>query len=433
VPTRALRRRHHGRSSAHLGDDAGIILSDDADSVASAYGRNVEGIRRRVTSDGLTALCAVFAAGAVAEDLASPTVTIDGQRFDRGPTVVIVGVLVAMVVLVALRRRGGLPVVLAAIGLCGVATLSARAWIIDSSFFFLFAMLITGIAGYLSTSRVEILASIAVLWGVAALGEWRRPIHSWQQFVMVGVFMMVGWGVGLLVRRPVVRAQTAEERAVQLEAEQAAAAERAAQEERRRIARELHDIIAHSVSVMTVQAGAVRRLLTPEQERERAALTRIEETGRDAMTEMRRLVGLLKAEGEPESLAPQPGLQSLDALVAKVTDAGLPVDAKVCGEPHALSAGVDLTAYRVVQEALTNALKYAGPAHACVTLTWDADELVIDVTNDGESQEQRDAAGHGQAGMRERLALYGGRLESGPGAHGGYVVRAHLPYEAARS
>ena len=226
-----------------------------------------------------------------------------------------------------------------------------------------------------------------------------------------------------------VRAQTAEDRAVQLEADQAAAADRAARQERQRIARELHDIIAHSVSMMTVQAGAVRRLLTPGQERERAALSRIEETGRDAMAEMRRLVGLLKQDGEP-ALAPQPGLTSLDALVAKVSDAGLPVETHVLGEPRSLTAGVDLTAYRIVQEALTNALKYAGQARACVALTWQPTELVIEVTNTGEARPQHNAAGYGQAGMRERLALYGGRLESGPGPHGGYLIRAHLPLEA---
>jgi signal transduction histidine kinase len=336
-----------------------------------------------------------------------------------------------MVVFIALRRRWGLTAPLAAVVVCGVAALSARAWIIDSSFFFLFAMLLTGITGYLSVRPREMALSLGLLAALAAVGEWRRPVSTWQQFAFVFMFMAVAWGVGLLVRRPVVRAQTAEERAVQLEADQAAAAERAAQEERQRIARELHDIVAHSVSMMTVQAGAVRRLLTPEQERERAALVSIEETGRDAMTEMRRLVGLLKADGDSASLAPQPGLAALETLVAKVRDAGLPVESRMVGEPRPLSPGVDLTAYRIVQEALTNALKYAGPAQACVTLTWSADALVIEVTNDGESREQGDAAGFGQVGMRERVALYGGRLESGPGEHGGYAVRAHLPFEAA--
>ena len=160
------------------------------------------------------------------------------------------------------------------------------AWILDSSFFFLLAMLVCGLVGYYSTTLRQIALSLAVLWAVAVIGEWRRPIHSWPQLFLAGTFMSIAWGVGLLVRRPVVRAQTAEDRVVQLEADQAAAVERAAQRERQRIARELHDIIAHSVSMMTVQAGAVRRLLTPEQERERATLSRSKRPaardGRDA-------------------------------------------------------------------------------------------------------------------------------------------------------
>jgi signal transduction histidine kinase len=387
------------------------------------------GIRARITRDGITVLAAAFALGSLIEDLASPTVLMSGQRVDRGPEIVIASALAAMVALVALRHRLGWAAPLAALAAAGIASIVARAWIIDSSFFFLLGMLMCGLIGYLSATTRRILASIGVIWGVSAIAEWRRPVNSWQQFIVVGGFMSIAWGVGFLVRRPLARAQIAEERTVQLEADQAASAERAAQQERQRIARELHDIIAHSVSMMTVQAGAVRRLLQPEQERERAALTRVEETGRDAMAEMRRLVGLLKQDGEPWALAPQPGLNSLDTLVAKVTDAGLPVQIRVVGEPRSLTTGVDLTAYRIVQEALTNALKYAGPAHACVELTWQPSELLIEVTNDGEYREQRKAAGFGQAGMRERLALYGGQLESGPGPRGGYVIRAHLPFE----
>lgn len=387
-------------------------------------------MRGRLIRDGITVLAAALALGTLLEDLAAPKVLMGGQRVDRGPEAVIVVALVAMVGLVAVRHRFGWPAPLAAIAAAGVASIAARAWIIDSSLFFLFGMLICGLIGYLSTTARRVLLSLWVIWVVSAIAEWRRPVHGWQQFFFVGAFMSSAWGVGFLVRRPVVRAQTAEERALTLEAEQAAAAERAAQEERQRIARELHDIIAHSVSMMTIQAGAIRRLLTPEQERERAGLVRIEETGRDAMAEMRRLVGLLKADGEPTSLAPQPGLASLDGLVAKVSAAGFPVEVHAIGEARGLSPGVDLTAYRIVQEALTNALKYAGPARACVALNWSPTELTIEVRNDGALADQHHAAGFGQAGMRERLALYGGWFESGPGEHGGYLVRAHLPFES---
>ena len=237
--------------------------------------------------------------------------------------------------------------------------------------------------------------------------------------------MSIAWAIGMLVRGPVARARSAEERAAQLEQEQDDAARQAVIDERQRIARELHDIIAHSVSVMTVQAGAVRRRLTPDQDRERDSLVAVERTGREALAEMRRLVGLLREEDAVASYRPQPGMQALEALIANVRDAGLPVELEVEGTSRELSPGVDLAAYRVVQEALTNVLKHAGPARARVRLCWGAGELRIDVENDG--RDIGHGIGFGQAGMRERLRLYGGRLESGARPEGGYLVRAYVP------
>ena len=151
------------------------------------------------------------------------------------------------------------------------------------------------------------------------------------------------------------------ETAHQPEQDPVAAADRAVAEERRRIARELHDVVAHSVSVMTVQAGAVRRLLRPDQERERQALEVIESLGREALTEMRRLVGLLREQGAMPEFTPQPSMRTVDVLIGTVREAGLPVELEMEGEPRELPPGVDLSAYRVIQEALTNALRYAGP------------------------------------------------------------------------
>ena len=188
----------------------------------------------------------------------------------------------------------------------------------------------------------------------------------------------------------------------------AAAAERAVAEERQRIARELHDVVAHSVSVMTVQAGAVRRLLRPEQERERQALEAVEATGREALTEMRRLVGLLRERGTMPEFAPQPSMRTVDVLVGTVREAGLPVELEVEGDPQELPPGIDLSAYRVIQEALTNALKYAGPAQAWVTIRWRDDELELEIANDGRSEPGGDGEGHGLAGLRERVTLVGG-------------------------
>ena len=212
------------------------------------------------------------------------------------------------------------------------------------------------------------------------------------------------------------------------ETDPVAAAQRAVAEERQRIARELHDVVAHSVSVMTVQAGAVRRLLRPEQERERQALQAVEATGREALTEMRRLVGLLREQGTMPEFAPQPSMRTVDVLVGTVREAGLPVELEVEGEPQELPPGIDLSAYRVIQEALTNALKYAGPAQAWVTIRWHTGELELEIANDGRSEPGGDGeGGHGLAGLRERVALVGGDVTSGPRAGGGYVVTARLP------
>ncbi len=227
-------------------------------------------------------------------------------------------------------------------------------------------------------------------------------------------------------------ARRAEDEAKRLADERLDAAQLAVAAERQRIARELHDVIAHSVSVMTVQAGAVRRLLREDQERERQALETVEATGRQALTEMRRLVGLLREQGATPEFAPQPSIRTLDVLVGTVCEAGLPVELTVEGEPRDLPPGVDLSAYRVVQEALTNALKYAGPARAWVTVRWRSDELELEIANDGTSESSDGEGGHGLAGMTERVSVYGGSLASGPRQGGGYVVRARLPLEAAR-
>ena len=204
-------------------------------------------------------------------------------------------------------------------------------------------------------------------------------------------------------------------------------ARRAVEEERGRITRELHDVLAHSVSVMTVQASAVRRLLRPEQEREREALLTVEETGRQALAEMRRLLGIMGSEHEAAALAPQPGLDTLPALVDQVRRSGLPVELLVEGTPVRLPAGVDLSAYRIVQDALTNTLRHAGPARAWVAVRYGGDDVEIEVANDGRADAGADGDGHGLVGMRERVALCGGELHSGPRPGGGFRISARLP------
>ena len=373
---------------------------------------------------GVTALAAAFAVGALVEDLVKPTVDLDSGTYDRGPEAVIVTVLAVVVVLLTLRSRLGIAAPLAALALFGLATLPASSWALDSTFVYLLVMLSCGLAGYLTQSRRDY-AGLLVVWATGGMAVWQYPDGDLGQAVPVITFTTLGWLIGLLVRRPVQRAITAEERAAQLEEEQAAAAHQAVLDERQRIARELHDIIAHSVSVMTVQAGAVRRRLTGDQETERESLLAVERTGREAMAEMRRLVGLLREDDAAPSYGPQPGMQTIETLIGTVRGAGLPVELDVEGTSRELPPGVDLAAYRVVQEALTNALKHAGPARAWVRVHWGTEELTLEVANDGRNAPEGN--GYGHVGMQERLRLYGGRLESGARPEGGYVVRAHVP------
>jgi signal transduction histidine kinase len=193
-------------------------------------------------------------------------------------------------------------------------------------------------------------------------------------------------------------------------------------------------VVAHSVSVMVVQAGAARRRVASNPDQARDALASIESTGRQALAEMRRLVGLQRDRGDGEdALAPQPSLVHLESLLAATRDAGLPVELTVEGQPRPLPAGVDLSAYRIVQEALTNSLKHAGPARATVRLCYGREALEVQVSDDGHGRGrngQADGGGHGLIGMRERVALFGGTLEVGVGPGGGFRVAARLPLDA---
>jgi signal transduction histidine kinase len=203
-------------------------------------------------------------------------------------------------------------------------------------------------------------------------------------------------------------------------------------EERSRIARELHDVVAHNVSVMVVQATAAKRVLEADPTAAHEALGSIETSGRIALTEMRRMLGVLRSEDRPEALEPQPGIGQIERLAAQVRDAGLDVDLEIQGWPRMLSRGADLTAYRIVQEALTNTLKHAGQARAWVTLTYGDHELQIDVRDNGRGALaglKGSGAGQGLVGMHERALLYGGSLEVGPMMSGGWRVLASLPVE----
>lgn len=219
------------------------------------------------------------------------------------------------------------------------------------------------------------------------------------------------------------------ERASRLERDQKEAVRAAAEGERRYIARELHDVVAHSVSVMVVQAGAARKVLDDKPEAARESLLAVETTGHEAMAELRRLLGVLGENGSEAPLVPQPGLETLDALISRVKDAGLPVELRIEGEAQPLAPGVNVAAYRIVQEALTNALKYAGGAPTDVVIRYTPDAIELEVVDEGVVATPSEGIGRGLVGMRERVALFGGTVEAGKRADRGYAVRARLPLD----
>jgi signal transduction histidine kinase len=239
---------------------------------------------------------------------------------------------------------------------------------------------------------------------------------------------------GRVVRARAVTAHAARELAEQVDVTTDLRAREAVHDERSRIARELHDVIAHSVSVMVIQAGAARTVMGSDPALAEGSLRSVERAGRDALAEMRRLLGVLDSERDPRALAPQPGLADIQELLVRARDAGLTADLSVDGEPGRMSPGLDLCAYRVVQEALTNAIKHAAPAHAEVCVRWRLGALELEVSDDGRGTVGTGgpAGGHGLAGMRERVALHGGTVFAGAGAEGGFTVRASLPLASER-
>jgi signal transduction histidine kinase len=295
---------------------------------------------------------------------------------------------------------------------------------------------------------VSLVAMFIGIYSVAVYSRWRAPyviwifvgaawlgftfpgsspsIPNWALLLVAGIGL---WLAGSAVRDRQLRADILEERAERLERERELSTRVALADERQRIARELHDVVAHSVSVMVVQAGAARTLLTRQPKQSEQALLAVESSGREALSELRRLLGLLTAADAEPALAPQPGLDQLDRLVERVGQAGLPVDVQIDGTPRPLPPGLDLTAYRIVQEALTNTLKYARGARAQVHVTFDEGELRVQVIDTGgaTTDTHTTGAGRGLLGMKERVAVYGGDLETGHRTEGGFVVSARLP------
>jgi len=246
-------------------------------------------------------------------------------------------------------------------------------------------------------------------------------------FVFIPLRFVVAWVAGWALRERAEQAEAAEERAVQAEREREAAARVAVAEERARIARELHDIVAHAVSVMVLQVGAVRHKLPDSLAEDCEALRGVERAGRTALAEMRRLLAAIRPDGDEAELVPQPGLDGLDSLLDEVGRAGLPVELHVDGEPVPLPRGIELSAYRIVQEGLTNALKHARASDADVTVRYRQDELEIEVRDNGQGVATSDGLGHGLVGVRERVKIYGGEMTAGRATGGGFVLSTRLP------
>jgi signal transduction histidine kinase len=269
---------------------------------------------------------------------------------------------------------------------------------------------------------------IIVLVGIVIV-VYNIPGETASDLVFIPLRFVVAWVAGYALRERAEQAEAAEERAAQAEREREAAARVAVAEERARIARELHDIVAHAVSVMVLQVGAVRHKLPASLAEDGDALRGVERAGRTALAEMRRLLAAMRREGDEAELVPQPGLDGLDSLLDEIGRAGLPVELHVDGKPFPLPRGVDLSAYRIVQEGLTNALKHSHASDADVTVRYRPDELEIEVRDNGHGSATNDGLGHGLIGVRERVKIYGGTMSAGTASSGGFVLSTRLPLE----
>ncbi len=335
---------------------------------------------------------------------------VGGERWAVGP------VMAIGTASVAFRRVAPLPVVVAAFGSMAVQGLLG----VDSDTAFaplLAAFLAIGSAAYHARRPVvAVVVAVLLIWPVILLDKGLSPGDLAYAALLVGLAWSVGrgFGVGRL------RAQLAEQRANAVAAEQ-----------RLQVARELHDVLGHSISVMTLHAGGARRLLRPDQQPQREALETVERTGRQALDDLARVLEALRTPGD-HPLDAQPGLARAEELLASARSAGLSARLDVDGSPRALPAGVDVSLYRILQEALTNVLKHARATRVDVRVRYDADAVRLEVTDDGAAlgSSPDGADGHGLLGMRERAALYGGTLDSGRLPDRGYRVAATIPLPA---
>jgi len=294
------------------------------------------------------------------------------------------------------------------------------------------ALVILYSAASLTDIRQGILAALIATAGITIYFATDRGDPGLTQAVSTWATYAVGWGLGIYARSRREYTNIVEERASLLEREREVRAREAVADERARIARELHDIVGHALNLIVIQSGGAQRVFQSKPELARDSLASIESTGRQALTDMERMLGILRGTEEAdEALSPQPGLSQIESLAARVSEAGLPVEVTIEGTPVALPSSVDLSAYRIIQEALTNALKHAGPAHASVKIRYGPDSLELEITDDGRGASGEGAGsrqgGRGLIGMRERVGLFGGELSVGPRPGGGFRVHVRLP------
>ena len=333
-----------------------------------------------------------------------------------GPTVVLVLGSLGITVPLVWRRRA--PLLANGVSFASLAVLGRAEGEPESVFV---PLLLAAFSVGAHAPRREARIGLGIIAGSVLLNE------AGDALILVPVFAGA-WFAGRLVRAREEDAQRLRELAEALERERVEQARLAVVEERTRIARELHDVVAHAMAMIVLEAGAERVNLPEGQETTHRALRSIESTGRQALAEMRRLVGLMRDDARGPALAPRPSLANLAAFVEGVRDAGLPVEVEVVGEPFELPPGVDMSAYRIVQEALTNVMKHAGPARASVRVEYGERYVELEVVDDGRGGSPN-GNGHGLTGMRERVGMFGGTLEAGAREDGGFAVRARLPVE----
>ena len=396
-----------------------------AESRASRLVQMVRDVDPRV----IDVLLALFlTAAALATLISRPS---GGNDF-RGDDPLGTALVVAQTLPLAVRRAAPLGVLVAING--ALITHSVLGYEVVQAGTFSSLIAVYGAAS-LTDSRRSIAA--AAITAVAIVGFFATNRGDWPlvDVAATSATWAMAWLVGSFVRLRGESAEAAGARAARAELERDARAREAVADERARMARELHDIVGHALNVIVIQAAGAQRVLDVRPEVARQALVSVESSGREALVDMERMLGVLRAADAPDGVAgPQPGLAQLDGLAAHVSEAGLPVEVMVTGDRLEVPASVELSAYRIVQESLTNCLKHSGASHATVTVRYGPEDIEVEVIDNGRgSSQQRDGAigGRGHLGMRERVALFGGDISIGPLPEAsGYRVRARLPFKS---